>query len=581
VWAPNAGRVELRSAGNSVALTQDEHGWWSGPDIPHATDYSFCLDGGPPRPDPASRRQPYGVHGASRVYEHDRYVWQDDADAGAPWRGREWEGAVLYEVHIGTFTAGGTFASAIERLDDLVDLGITHVELLPVNSFNGVWGWGYDGVGWYAVHEALGGPDGLKAFIDAAHQRGLAVVLDVVYNHLGPSGNYLPEFGPYLKQGANTWGELINVEHPEVRRFIVENALMWVRDFHVDGLRIDAVHAIKDTSPRHVLAELADAVHAFARTSGRTVTLIAESDLNDVQLVRDEWGLDAQWTDDVHHALHVALTGETHGYYADFAASEALQKVLTGAFFHDGTFSSFRGKPWGRPIDPATPGSAFVVCLQNHDQIGNRAAGDRLTETTSSALVRVGAVLLLTSPFTPMLFMGEEWGASTRWPFFTSHPEPDLAAAVGTGRLREFADHGWDVSAMLDPQDPRAFHGSVLRWEERESPEHAELLLLYRDLIRLRAREPALRDGDLRRTHVELDERRRLLRMRRGEFTILANLSDAEVDVETATDVEVVLATLEPPERGDGRLWLAPHSAAIARLASPVSVPVASARQAD
>jgi maltooligosyltrehalose trehalohydrolase len=366
-----------------------------------------------------------------------------------------------------------------------------------------------------------------------------------------------------LKQGANTWGDLINVEQPEVRRFIIDNALMWVRDYHADGLRLDAVHAIKDTSPRHVLAELADEVHSYATQHGRILTLIAESDLNDIQLVRDDWGLDAQWADDVHHALHVALTSETHGYYADFAAADALRKVLTSAFFHDGTFSSFRGKAWGRPIDPATPGSCFVVCLQNHDQIGNRAAGDRITEIASSGLVRAGAVLLLTAPFTPMLFMGEEWGASTRWPFFTSHPEPELAAAVGEGRLREFADHGWDVSAMLNPQDPRAFHDSVLRWDERQEPQHASSLQLYRDLIHLRASEPALRDGDLRRMQVQVDSARRTVRMQRGDFVVLANLS--EVEVETDELGSVILATAETHLGADGGVVLAPQSAVVTR----------------
>jgi maltooligosyltrehalose trehalohydrolase len=296
------------------------------------------------------------------------------------------------------------------------------------------------------------------------------------------------------------------------------------------------------------------------------VTLIAESDLNDIELVRETWGLDAQWTDDVHHALHVALTGETRGYYADFAAADALQKVLTRAFFHDGTFSSFRGKPWGREIEPDTPGWAFVVCMQNHDQIGNRAAGDRITETTSNGLVLAGAVLLLTSAFIPMLFMGEEWGASTRWTFFTSHAEPELAAAVGQGRVREFADHGWDARAMLDPQDPRAFHDSVLKWDERTEPEHAHVLALYRDLIRLRAEHPSLRDADLRQLRVEVDWEHRVVRMERGEFVVLANLSDVEVETEAFDSVDsIVFATVAPRHSEDERLILAPESALIAR----------------
>ncbi|HEY3737560.1 MAG TPA: malto-oligosyltrehalose trehalohydrolase [Jatrophihabitans sp.] len=536
VWAPRASTVALRSNGEDVVLTSDPQGWWIGPELPHGADYAFVLDGTDALPDPASRWQPAGVHGTSRAYDQSLYDWSD-----TEWRGRPWEGAVVYELHIGTFTPGATLDSAIGHLGDLVDLGITHVELLPLNAFNGIWNWGYDGVDWYAVHAAYGGPDALKRFVDAAHALGLAVILDVVYNHLGPSGNYLPRFGPYLKDGTNTWGDLVNVEQPEVRRFVVDNALMWIRDFHVDGLRLDAVHAIGDSSPRHVLAVLADEVHAFAEERGRTVTLIAESDLNDVQRVVDEWGLDAQWDDDVHHALHVALTGETRGYYKDFADTEALPKVLTRAFLHDGSYSSFRGENWGRPVDPTTPGSRFVVCLQNHDQVGNRAVGDRLPELTSPGLVKVGAVLLLTSPFTPMLWMGEEWAASTRWPFFTSHPEPELAAAVGAGRLREFAEHGWDVAAMIDPQDPRAYEEAILRWNEREEPAHAEMLALYRELIALRAAEPDLRDPDLRRIRVAFDVADRVLHVHRGAFAVIANLSGGEV--EFAQDGTVVLAT--------------------------------------
>ncbi len=474
VWAPNAERVGVVVDDQRTDLDARGDGWWTGPALPAGTDYAFVLDDSDERiPDPASRWQPYGVHGASRVYDQDAHTWGD-----SEWRGRDLRGAVMYELHIATFTPGATFDAAIERLDHLVDLGVTHVEVMPVNAVNGVWNWGYDGVDWYAVHEPLGGPDGFKRFVDAAHDKGLAVVLDVVYNHLGPSGNYLPRFGPYLKSGRNTWGDLVNVEEPAVREFIIENALMWLRDFHVDGLRLDAVHALEDNSATHILAELATRVAALQDQVGRPLSLIAESDLNDPVMIEAQpqgYGLDAQWDDDVHHALHSALSGETQGYYVDFGPLAVLQKVLTRAFFHDGTYSSFRGRNHGRPVDRSTtPGWRFVVTLQNHDQVGNRAVGDRLPEITTPGLLRVGAVLLLTAPFTPMLWMGEEWAASTRWPFFTSHPEPELAEATGKGRVAEFAEHGWDVSQMIDPQDEQAYRGAVLDWDEAGRDEHGK-----------------------------------------------------------------------------------------------------------
>jgi maltooligosyltrehalose trehalohydrolase len=566
VWAPYATRVRALVGGEPVGLVAGADGWWSGADAEPGTDYAFLLDDSDePLPDPASRWQPYGVHGASRVYDQAAYPWGD-----ADWRGQALPGAVIYELHVGTFTPGATFDTAVERLDHLVGLGITHVEVLPVNAFNGVWNWGYDGVDWYAVHEAYGGPDGLKRFVDACHARGLAVVLDVVYNHLGPSGNYLPRFGPYLKSGRNTWGDLVNLEEPQVRRFVIENALMWLRDFHVDALRLDAVHALHDSSPVHVLAELAAAVDALSIETGRELTLIAESDLNDPVMItpRTEggYGLAAQWDDDVHHALHSLLTGETQGYYCDFGSLPTLAKVFTSAFLHDGTYSTFRGRNHGKPVDRATtPGFRFVVCLQNHDQVGNRAVGDRLPELTSPGLLRVGAVLLLSSAFTPMLWMGEEWAASTRWPFFTSHPEPELGEATAKGRLEEFGNHGWDVSQMIDPQDPSAYRSAILDWTELAAPAHVEMLDLYRRLIALRAAEPDLADPDLLRVAVDYDEDARWLVVHRGAFRVVANLGATEQAVPLAAG-EIVLAT-GSAEALDGTVRLGPESAAIVRLA--------------
>jgi maltooligosyltrehalose trehalohydrolase len=563
IWGPALERLSVVAGGETVELTRGPDGWWDGPVLPAGTDYALLLDDDPePVPDPGSRWQPEGVHGSSRAYDQSAFDWHD-----ADWRGRDLPGAVIYEMHIATFTPGGTFDSAIERLDHLVTLGVTHLEVLPVNGVNGTWNWGYDGVDWYAVHEPLGGPDGFKRFVDAAHGKGLAVVLDVVYNHLGPSGNYLPRFGPFLKSGRNTWGDLVNVEDPGVRTFIIDNALMWLRDYHVDALRLDAVHALQDSSPTHILAELATRVGELSRELGRHLPLIAESDLNDPVMIDPPpqgYGLDAQWDDDVHHALHAALTGERQGYYCDFGSLAVLQKVLTSAFLHDGSYSTFRGKVHGRPVDREhTRGHRFVIALQNHDQVGNRAVGERLPELTTPGLLRVGAVLLLTAPFTPMLWMGEEWAASTRWPFFTSHPEPELAEATGKGRLAEFADHGWDVSAMIDPQDPQAYRSAVLDWDELATAGHAEVLELYRRLIALRAAEPDLADDDLSAVRVDIDEDAGWLVLHRGNLRVIANFADGSRSVPVqAGEVALATGTLDV---GDDAVTIGAQSAAVVR----------------
>jgi maltooligosyltrehalose trehalohydrolase len=547
VWAPRATRMRVRLGGAAHDLVPARDGWWTA-ELPArpGTDYAYLLDDDETGvPDPRSRWQPNGVHEPSRLYDDAAYLWRDGA-----WPGRAWPNSVVYELHVGTFTPAGTFDAAIERLDHLAHLGVTHVELLPVNAFNGVWNWGYDGVGWYAVHEPYGGPDGLKRFVDASHARGLAVVLDVVYNHLGPSGNYLPRFGPYLATRRNTWGEVVNLDGPEsepVRAYILDNALMWLRDYHLDGLRLDAVHALVDSSSPHLLAELSERVDALETELGRPMTLIAESDLNDPIMItpRDQggYGLDAQWDDDVHHALHALLTGERQGYYVDFGSLAVLAKVYTSAFLHDGTYSTFRGAVHGRPVDRArTPASAFVGCLQDHDQVGNRARGERLPEITPPDLLDVGAVLLLTSPFTPMLWMGEEWAAGTRWPFFTSHPEPALAEATGQGRVVEFTGYGWDATGMVDPQDPAAFESAKLDWSELDGPRHAEVLSLYRRLIALRHAEPDLWAGRLADVRVDYDDDAHWVVIHRGGLHIAGNLAE-RAQVVPGLSGDVVLAT--------------------------------------
>jgi malto-oligosyltrehalose trehalohydrolase len=525
VWAPAAEIVEVEAGGERHAMSPAARpGWWTAE--ADGADYGFVLDGDGPFPDPRSPWQPDGVHGLSRVYDHRRFGWTDGG-----WRGRPLAGGVLYELHIGTFTPEGTFDAAIGRLGHLVDLGVDTVQLMPVAAFPGRSGWGYDGVDLWAVHEPYGGPDGLKRFVDACHRRGLAVVLDVVYNHLGPSGNYLGHYGPYFTDAHKTpWGPAVNVDRAgsdEVRAFIIDNALMWLRDYHLDGLRLDAVHAIQDNRAVHILEELAAAVSRLRAATGREMFLIAESDLGDPRLVTSReaggYGLDAQWSDDFHHALHALLTGERQGYYRDFGSPAALAKTLTRVFFHDGSWSEFRGRSHGRPVDRLrTPGHRFLGFLQNHDQVGNRATGDRISAALSPGLLKIGAGLLLTAPFTPMLFMGEEWGAGTPWRFFTDHVEPELARAVSEGRRREFATHGWDSRDVPDPQDPETYRGSVLDWDERDKPRHRELLDWYRALIALRRSCPELTDPRLTEVAVEHDESWVVLY--RGSVRVAANL---------------------------------------------------------
>ncbi len=583
VWAPLAQRVRAKTvaAGHSAVvheLSAASGGWWSGEagELEPGTDYGFLLDDGDAvLPDPRSRWQPDGVHGLSRLHDPHAYEWQD-----GHWTGRDLPGAVIYELHVGTFTPAGTFDSAVQRLDHLVDLGVTHVELLPVNAVNGQWNWGYDGVGWYAVHEPYGGPDGLKRFVDACHLRGLAVVLDVVYNHLGPSGNYLPLFGPYLKAGRSTWGELVNLDGEdsgEVRSFIRNNVQMWLEEFHADALRLDAVHALRDTSEPHLLAEIAADVDALCAHVGRPLVLIAESDLNDLIMIDARTaggrGMDAQWDDDVHHQLHALLTGERQGYYSDFGTLAGFAKTWKSAFFHDGTYSQFRKRAHGAPVDRVTtPGYRFVVSLQNHDQVGNRAAGDRLSALVSPGLLKVGATLLLTSPFTPMLWMGEEWAASTPWQFFTSHPEPDLGAATAQGRISEFAEHGWTASDVPDPQDPQTFARSKLDWSELEQPAHRAMMALYRRLLILRRAERDLTDPRLDLVEVAYDEGARWLSVQRGELRVVANLAaQRQVVALDRPAIDVLVATEPGFIFGPNGVEIDGESAAVVRVASGVS----------
>jgi malto-oligosyltrehalose trehalohydrolase len=571
VWAPAASKVELDADGTRYPMVRaDRPGWWrADAEIP-VTDYWFRLNDGEPLPDPRSPWQPYGIIGPSRTYNHSAFRWTDDA-----WRGVPLSGSVLYELHIGTFTAEGTFDAAITRLDYLRELGITTIEVMPVAAFPGDHGWGYDGVNLWAVHDPYGGPDGLKRFVDAAHARGLAVVLDVVYNHVGP-GNRLAEFGPYFTDAYSTpWGSAVNLDQAgsdEVRAFLIGNALMWLRDYHLDGLRLDAVHALRDTRAVHFLEELAGEVKALEARLKRELTLIAESDLNDPRTVTASeaggQGLDAQWSDDFHHAVHATITGERDGYYADFASMAALAKTYTRVFFHDGTWSSFRGRSHGRPVDVLrTPGNRFLGYLQDHDQIGNRAVGDRITADIPADLARVAAGLVLTAPFTPMLFMGEEWAASTPWQYFTDHIDPALARAVADGRRKEFAAHGWATEDVPNPQDEATFLNSKLDWPERHREPHAVMLAWYRELIALRHARPELTDSRLDRITVQYDEQARWLLVHRGPVYIAANLSNAPVQLPLTAPATTLLVTSRPGITLTGQtLTLPPASLTVVAL---------------
>jgi maltooligosyltrehalose trehalohydrolase len=574
VWAPEATEVSVRiGTDDERPMDQRSGGWWqrAATDVHQGDDYAFRIDGGDPRPDPRSLWQPSGVHAASRVYDHGGYEWHDGS-----WRGVPLAGSVLYELHVGTFTEEGTLSAAMTRLDHLVELGIDAVELLPVNAFDGPLGWGYDGVGLYAVHEEYGGPDALKAFVDACHDRSIGVVLDVVYNHLGPSGNYLSEFGPYFTDRHTTpWGPAVNLDAPgsdEVRAWILDNAVGWLRDFHLDGLRLDAVHALVDTRAFPLLEEMAERVRELAAQVGKPLFLVAESDLNDPRTVTPAptgLGLDAQWSDDVHHSLHATLTGERQGYYADFGSLPTLATALTSAFVHAGTWSSFRGRTHGRPVDRrSAPGSRFVAYLQDHDQVGNRATGDRLSAILTPGLLKVGAALLLCSPYTPMLFMGEEWGASTPWQFFTSFPDPVLAKAVREGRRAEFEQHGWRADDVPDPQDPQSFERSRLDWDEIDEEPHAGLLDWYRRLIALRRQRGELTHDRLDEVRCSYDEEARWFVLYRGRIAVVCNLSAERQEVPVdGTPTSVIAASEAGFVYRDGVVGLDAESTVIVELA--------------
>lgn len=580
VWAPNAGLVDLVLDDGREVMAAIGGGWWASRRLVPGTRYRFSIDGNPPLPDPRSLAQPEGPHGPSVVVDPEVFTGRVEFSI-------DLRGKVLYELHVGAFTPEGTFDAACEHLDHLVELGIEAVEVMPVADFPGLRGWGYDGVGQYAVHRSYGGPESFARFIDECHLRGLGVVLDVVHNHQGPEGNYLAQFGPYFTSAHGTpWGEAVNLDQAhsrDVRDFLLGACRQWLVDYRVDGLRLDAVHELRDDSPKHYLAELSETVREWEVETGRKLTLFAESDLNQpsmvapVDSVPGAKGMDAQWADDVHHALHAFFTGETSGYYVDFGTAEALKQALTRVFIHEGGWSTFRDRNWGAPVDVGSElydGHSFLCCLQNHDQVGNRAIGDRTAQMAkvpaapqgSTALdthrptaatadpveqalgLQAGAAALyLLSAFTPMLFMGEEWAASTPFPFF-SDLGPELGPHVTAGRRREFEKMSWEVE-VPDPQDPATLRSAVLRWDELDRPPHDRMLAWYTALLRIRREHGDLRNGSLHSVTVDVVSDDAVL-MRRGKFAVAASRSGGEV--EFALPGEVVLSWTPPVQTATG-----------------------------
>ncbi len=541
VWAPNCERVEVALEapdGRAIPMARDARGYFTATiaDVSPGARYRYRLDGDKLRPNPASRFQPEGVHGPSAV-----------VDPAFPWRDGDWPGLllerfVIYELHTGTFTPEGTFDAIIPHLDGLKDLGVTAIEIMPVAQFPGERNWGYDGVDLFAAQDSYGGPDGLRRLVDACHRRGLAAILDCVYNHLGPEGNYLWDYGPYFTDRYHTpWGAAVNYDGPhsdDVRRFFIANALQWLDEFHFDALRLDAIDTIRDFSAYPFLRELADTVHARAAEIGLPKYLIAESDMNDVRVLRAdrpyEFAMDAQWSDSFHHALHVALTGERGGYYRDFNGVADLAAAYRRSFVYTGQYSAHRQRRHGNDPLPAR-GAQFVICTQNHDQVGNRAAGERLSALVPFEALKVAAGALLLAPSIPLLFMGEEYGETAPFQFFTSFGDEALIEAVRNGRREEFAAFAWE-GEVPDPHDAATFARSKLSHRYREAGStHAVLREFYRELLRLRREMPALAALDLETLAVTSDAAAKTLTLHRwqGDQHVVAlfNFSDQAQDV--------------------------------------------------
>lgn len=523
VWAPHVKQIAVRllSPERTVFMERNADGVHSTrvSEIVPGSRYLYVLERERARPDPVSRFQPEGVHGPSEIVDPTAFSWTDQR-----WRGLPLKELIIYELHVGAFTAAGAFTALLPYLDYLKDeVGVTAIELMPIAEFPGDRNWGYDGTQLYAPHSSYGGPQALKTLVNACHEKGLAVVLDVVYNHLGPEGNYLGEYGPYFTARYHTpWGQAVNFdgeESREVRRYFIDNALYWVTEYHIDALRLDAIHGIFDAGPIHVLQELGEAVHRQAEALGRTILIIAESDLNDNRVITDidkgGWGLDAQWSDDFHHSLHTLLTGERDGYYQDFGQLIDLATAITEGFVYQGQQSRHRHRPHGSP-SRHLPGERFVICSQNHDQVGNRAQGDRLSVLAPFPALKLAAGLLCCAPNIPLLFMGEEYGETAPFLYFTSHTDPALAQAVRDGRRREFAKFSWGQE-VPDPQDAQTFKRSLLRHQLRAQEPHRGLLRFYHDVIELRKRSPALHNCNKHTLDLVLLQEQQVLIIRRWE----------------------------------------------------------------
>lgn len=567
VWAPLLPEVAVRivsPAERVIPLTPLPDGYWGTviEGVSPGDRYVFQLAQGRDRPDPASFSQPTGVHGPSQMMDHALFPWEDGT-----WQGIPLLDMIQYELHVGTFTPEGSFEAIIPRLDALREIGINAVELMPVAQFPGERNWGYDGAYPYAVQVSYGGPDGLKRLVNECHKRGLAVILDVVYNHLGPEGNYLAEFGPYFTDHYRSpWGDAINFDgaySDGVKNYFVENALYWFREYHLDALRLDAIHGIFDRSASPFLAELAEAAREFSARAGRKYYLIAESDLEDARIIRPPdlggYGLDAQWCDDFHHAVRTLLTGEDRGYYADYGRIDHLAKALREGFVYSGQYSRYRKRRHGNSSKDR-PAEQFVVFAQNHDQVGNRLNGDRLSQLVPFEGLKLAAGIVLLSPYVPLLFMGEEYGEEAPFLYFVSHSDPDLIEAVRRGRKEEFRSFQW-TGDPPDPQSPETFLRSKIAWDKRTGGHHRLLLEFYKTLIRLRREIPAIGRPDKNRLGVVAADKKNVLYLKRWsdseQVHCLFNFGPSDTDLETlqpSAHWKTVLDSADPRWNGPGSL---------------------------
>ncbi|MCK5215279.1 MAG: malto-oligosyltrehalose trehalohydrolase [Candidatus Omnitrophica bacterium] len=558
VWAPFQKKLSVKIVADNkkqIPLKRDDWGYWNGvgEGLTSGTKYLCQLDDGRTFPDPASFYQPQGVHGPSEIIDHDYYIWDD-----ATWRNIPLSEQILYEMHIGTFTAEGSFAAAAARIDDLIDLGINAVEIMPVAQFPGERNWGYDGVYPFAVQNSYGGPRGLKDFINRCHQKGLAVILDVVYNHLGPEGNYLGQYGPYFTEKYKTpWGQAVNFDDAYcygVRNYFIQNALYWFKEYHLDALRLDAIHGIYDSGARHILQEMAEEVAELAKAAGRSYYLIAESDLNDVRVIKPEtqggYGIDAQWCDDFHHVIHTLLTGEDKGYYADFGQVNQLVKTLNEHFIYSWDYSAFRKCQHGSEANEMSA-DKFVTFIQNHDQIGNRMKGERLSVLVDFEKLKCAAGLLFLSPGIPMLFMGEEYAEKAPFLYFTHHSDENLIKSVQHGRRNEFKAFGWQEDPS-DPQSEFTFDKSKLNGNLKDNDRHQCIYKLYQILIALRKNCPPLQVFERSNIKAVMIGREKAVILRRWKgnhhFFIIFNLGETEITMALPDDLAQANKILDSSE---------------------------------